>query len=91
MSDAPQHAGPDLHAIFGIDGDPAEGPEPVISFQRSGLGDADPDVEPNVEIAAEVESDQESPQATGECNVAEGIGCEHLVAKDDEVNGSVIW
>jgi type IV pilus assembly protein PilB len=68
MSDAPQHAGPDLHAIFGIDGDPAEGPEPVISLQRSGLGDADPDVEPNVEIAAEVESDQEAieePQLGG--------------------------
>jgi type IV pilus assembly protein PilB len=68
MSDAPQRAGPDLHAIFGIDGDPAEGPEPVISLQRSGLGDSDHDVEPNVEIAARVESDQETigePQLAG--------------------------
>jgi type IV pilus assembly protein PilB len=32
MSDA--STGPDLHAIFGMDGEPAEGPEPVISLER---------------------------------------------------------
>ena len=34
MSDAPQQTGPDLHAIFGIDGEP-EGADPVISVERS--------------------------------------------------------
>src|SRR5947207_13222280 len=41
MSDLPQRAGPDLHAIFGIDGEPTDGREPVISVEREGAGDPD--------------------------------------------------
>jgi type IV pilus assembly protein PilB len=41
MSDAPQPAGPDLHVIFGIDGEPAAGPEPVISVERRAQEDGD--------------------------------------------------
>jgi hypothetical protein len=32
MSGDASQAGPDLHVIFGIDGEPAAGPEPVISL-----------------------------------------------------------
>src|SRR5437879_1683848 len=39
MSDLPQRASPDLHAIFGIDGEPTDGREPVISVEREGAGD----------------------------------------------------
>jgi type IV pilus assembly protein PilB len=39
MSDAPQQAGPDLHAIFGIDGTPREAAEQIISVGRGVLGD----------------------------------------------------
>ncbi len=35
MSDAPQHADPDLHAIFGIDGEADGSSEPVISVERT--------------------------------------------------------
>ena len=35
MSDAPQQAGPDLHAIFGIDGEGDGASEPVISVERA--------------------------------------------------------
>ena len=34
MSDAPQQAEPDLHAIFGIDGE-VEGPADAISVERA--------------------------------------------------------
>ena len=44
MSDAPQQTGPDLHAIFGIDGEP-EGGDPIISVEEQvdldDLGDGD--------------------------------------------------
>ena len=39
MSDAPQQTGPDLHAIFGIDGEPQENAEPVISVERGADGE----------------------------------------------------
>ena len=40
MSDLPQQTGPDLHAIFGIDGEAGEGAEPVISVEpRAGRCD----------------------------------------------------
>jgi type IV pilus assembly protein PilB len=39
MSDVPQQAGPDLHAIFGIDGTPREAAEQIISVGRGVLGD----------------------------------------------------
>ena len=35
MKDA-QKTGPDLHAIFGIDGDPEASSEPVIALERTG-------------------------------------------------------
>jgi type IV pilus assembly protein PilB len=34
MSDTPQETGPDLHAIFGIDGGPNDGAEPIIAVER---------------------------------------------------------
>jgi type IV pilus assembly protein PilB len=40
MSDA-QQTGPDLHAIFGIDGQPATGTEPIISVERAASEDVD--------------------------------------------------
>jgi hypothetical protein len=39
MSDVPQQAGPDLHAIFGIDGTPREAAEQIISVGRGVLSD----------------------------------------------------
>jgi type IV pilus assembly protein PilB len=39
MSDLPQPVGPDLHAIFGIDSQQADGGDPVISAQRPPAGD----------------------------------------------------
>ncbi len=38
MSDLPQQTGPDLHAIFGIDGGREESPDPVISVERTEEG-----------------------------------------------------
>src|SRR5579884_3195925 len=40
MSELPQPADPDLHAIFGIDGQPEQTAEPVIAVER-GEGAAD--------------------------------------------------
>ena len=45
MSETPQSTGPDLHALFGIDGEHATGAEPVVALDRSGGGvGADPGV-----------------------------------------------
>ncbi len=45
MSDTPQSTGPDLHALFGIDGEHATDAEPVVALDRSGGGvGADPGV-----------------------------------------------
>ncbi|HEY4428282.1 MAG TPA: ATPase, T2SS/T4P/T4SS family [Solirubrobacteraceae bacterium] len=41
MSGDASQAGPDLHVIFGIDGEPAAGPEPVISVERREQGGED--------------------------------------------------
>jgi type IV pilus assembly protein PilB len=70
MSDAPQHTGPDLHAIFGMDApegivslgteEEEEGEEeiePIVELDRS--GDLDPLVSP--EAAVEVERDDVRP------------------------------
>ena len=38
MSDTPQSTGPDLHALFGIDGEHATTPSPSISLDRAGGG-----------------------------------------------------
>jgi type IV pilus assembly protein PilB len=57
MSDAPQHPGPDLHALFGIDGEQAE---PVVSVGRGApeieleqLAAHDAVAEAGVEVAGE--------------------------------------
>jgi type IV pilus assembly protein PilB len=52
MSDVPQRAGPDLHAIFGIEGEPSEGREPVVSLERERGGD-DPERERDERARAE--------------------------------------
>ncbi len=47
MSDAPQEASPDLHAIFGIEGDPLGDAEPVISLERSEHEDSEFEIGPS--------------------------------------------
>ena len=53
---------PDLHAIFGMDGEPDTGPEPVISLQRR--LDDDDDLEGGTGPGVEHEADLE--QVTGD-------------------------
>jgi type IV pilus assembly protein PilB len=50
MSDVPQHADPDLHAIFGIDAEADGSSEPVISVERAGPVDGGQDREPDIEV-----------------------------------------
>jgi type IV pilus assembly protein PilB len=52
MSDVPQQTGPDLHAIFGIDGASRGDVDRVISVERGGRGDpgGGPEGQPSVEI-----------------------------------------
>jgi|CZKG01.1.fsa_nt_gi type IV pilus assembly protein PilB len=50
MSEVPQHADPDLHAIFGIDAEADGSSEPVISVERAGPVDGGPDREPDIEV-----------------------------------------
>jgi len=60
MSDAPQHTGPDLHAIFGIDDDPSGRADPVISVERSaqeGAGDVGMGMSERVPADANIELD----------------------------------
>jgi type IV pilus assembly protein PilB len=52
VSDAPQQAGPDLHAIFGIDGTPREAAEQIISVGRGVL--SDPEARAGAAPAAEL-------------------------------------
>jgi type IV pilus assembly protein PilB len=49
MSDVPQPTSPDLHAIFGIDGEPPHDADAVISAERA-AADKQPPVEPHVEL-----------------------------------------
>jgi type IV pilus assembly protein PilB len=60
MSDVPQQAGPDLHAIFGIDGTPREAAEQIISVGRGVLGDsqARTGASPSVEMGVDLDADQ---------------------------------
>jgi type IV pilus assembly protein PilB len=58
MSDAPQQAGPDLHAIFGIDGASTEGGERLISVERGARDD--PDVGAGAHRSAEAHIEIES-------------------------------
>ncbi|MCW3026562.1 MAG: type secretion system protein GspE, partial [Solirubrobacterales bacterium] len=65
MSDASQQTGPDLHVIFGIDGEPAAGPEPVISLERRTQDDDEDAIEAGAEVQASVGLDPgevEGPQ-----------------------------
>ncbi len=70
MSDVPQQTGPDLHAIFGIDGEADADPDAVISVERGasakesrlGVGQAprvevERELEPFTDTGAEVELD----------------------------------
>jgi hypothetical protein len=63
MSDAPQQASPDLHAIFGIDGTPREAAEQIISVGRGVL--ADPEARagalPTAEVDVELDTERLSP------------------------------
>jgi type IV pilus assembly protein PilB len=45
MSDTPERTGPDLHALFGIDGERGAGTQPVVSLERDdgGLGGVEAD------------------------------------------------
>src|SRR6202453_4770622 len=57
MSDVPQQAGPDLHAIFGIDGAPGREVDRVISVERAGRVDPaiDGEGEPILELSTEAD------------------------------------
>jgi type IV pilus assembly protein PilB len=60
MSDVPQQIGPDLHAIFGMDGDRLE-------IGQQGVGEPVVEVEPHApDIGPEVEVDADPPLAGGE-------------------------
>jgi type IV pilus assembly protein PilB len=50
MSDASHETRPDLHAIFGIDGEPDTSPEPVISLQRRPREDDDLEGDPGSDV-----------------------------------------
>jgi len=82
MSDAPQQTGPDLHAIFGIDGEPKGDAEPVISVERNADGeevefetlDADvPEVELELDGAVEAPGEDPPPGAAEEDGGWQGI------------------
>ena len=63
MSDLPQRADPDLHAIFGIDGDRAAGVDRVISVERGAR--SDPDVEAAAAPHADVRIDVDPEAISG--------------------------
>src|ERR1700675_4121208 len=63
MSEFPQQADPDLHAIFGIDGEPDGGTERVISVERAQRGEHDVGVEGRAEVRVDV--DPEAISASG--------------------------
>ncbi len=50
MSEFPQQADPDLHAIFGIDPPPVDAGERVIAVERAGRGDLDALDGPGVDV-----------------------------------------
>src|SRR5438309_8010124 len=59
MSDAPQQAGPDLHAIFGIDEAADAGSDPVVEVERTVATDDDMTVEGGVSIAEDAVLDDD--------------------------------
>src|SRR5277367_3641706 len=56
MSEFPQQADPDLHAIFGIDGEPDGGAERVISVERAARGDGEIGGDGGVEMRLDVDA-----------------------------------
>jgi type IV pilus assembly protein PilB len=62
MSDLPQQAGPDLHAIFGIDGAPQEGADRLISVERGVRSEPGIDAAAEVDVRIELESREISPE-----------------------------
>jgi type IV pilus assembly protein PilB len=56
MSEFPQQADPDLHAIFGIDGEP-DAPERVISVERSMRGERELAADAGADVHVEVDPD----------------------------------
>src|SRR5580692_8314270 len=60
MSELPQQAGPDLHAIFGIDGAPEAGGDRLISVERGVRGDPVIDSEglPAAEVRIDIDPDE---------------------------------
>ncbi len=77
MSDLPQQADPDLHAIFGIDGPSVEHPvtghtltgagrqgESVISVERAGAGEVDLDALADAAVEVELAPIEQAPAAT---------------------------
>jgi len=95
MSDVPQQADPDLHAIFGIDGNPGAPVDPDISLERGDVGmdvrlDAGADVglDPNVQLDASAGVDpytEAEPSAYPEPGIEEGEG-----AFDDQLGGGAV-
>jgi type IV pilus assembly protein PilB len=59
MSDVPQQTGPDLHALFGIDGEQDASVDPVISLERSGHDDVAVDLDGFTAATVELELDSE--------------------------------
>jgi type IV pilus assembly protein PilB len=57
MSDASHQTGPDLHAIFGMDGDPDANPEPVISIDRRARDGDDLEADPGSALEADLDLD----------------------------------
>jgi type IV pilus assembly protein PilB len=66
MSDAPQQTGPDLHAIFGMDGDLDVDADPVVEVERAVAAEPDIEVERTGAGDSGVEGDlYEAPPAPG--------------------------
>jgi type IV pilus assembly protein PilB len=69
MSDAPQHTGPDLHAIFGIDSEEDRAPEHTVEIDHATElaidGAVGLDRTAEVDLPAEVEDTSASEQWTG--------------------------
>jgi type IV pilus assembly protein PilB len=65
VSDASHQTGPDLHAIFGMDGDPDAKPEPVISIDRRAGDGADLEADPGSTYEADLDLDSVELQIPG--------------------------
>jgi type IV pilus assembly protein PilB len=66
MSEFPQQADPDLHAIFGIDSPPEEGGERVIAVERAARGELDGLEDAGLDVALDTDpfaDDTDGPEA----------------------------